>query len=573
MPRISFIVISLLFLPLLFSLDAVEGSEAPQALKTILKEQLLNAAPTFQGSAVYQTYSNPFLLNCFYSHRDFEPAWCSRDGLLPQAESFFVTLENADSDGLSPEAYHLAALSALRARIAYFDRADCLPDPHTLAMLDLLLTDSFLRFAGDLSAGRVKACHPRLTNSSRRQILDNFVSSQTIIDQTRIEEIFKRLQPQGFRYSALKSALLAYRKLAATGGWPALPPGRPLKRGDTSPRVIALKERLFCEGDLLKKTVEIDDTFDNVLEQAVRSFQGRHGLKADGVVGPATLAEMNIPIHTRIRQIELNLERWRRLPSDLGHRYIMVNAACFELYVVEDDQVVFTIPVAVGMKSRPTPVFSGEMTYLELNPYWHIPKSIAKRDILPRIWNSPSYLTNSKIKVFEDLNGKTRELDPQDINWQEVTKKTFAFRLRQDPGPSNALGRIKFVFPNKYAVYIHDTPAQRIFQKTNRSLSSGCIRVARPVDLAEYLLDDDSKWCREKILKILEKGRRKVVPLAEPIPVHIFYYTAWVDKDGRTQFRKDIYGRDKRLDLALRKKEQLYTKYSGLKRRANWENP
>jgi len=294
-----------------------------------------------------------------------------------------------------------------------------------------------------------------------------------------------------------------------------------------------------------------DDFFDRGLELAVRRFQKRHGLTDDGVVGPATLEALNVPVAERLRQIELNLERWRWLPEDLGRRYILVNIADFELEVVEDGRRVLAMRVVTGKKMRLTPVFSGRMTYLVLNPYWHIPHKIAVKDVLPRIKRDPGYLVRQGIRVFESWDDLAPEIPPETIDWPAVTKHNFAFKLRQDPGPSNALGRVKLMFPNRFAVYLHDTPSRYMFRKNQRDFSSGCIRVEKPIDLAAYVLDGDRKWTREKILSAIASGESRIAWLPEPIPVHVLYWTAWVDEEGTVQFRRDVYGRDRSLDEAL----------------------
>jgi murein L,D-transpeptidase YcbB/YkuD len=264
-----------------------------------------------------------------------------------------------------------------------------------------------------------------------------------------------------------------------------------------------------------------------------------------------------VPVEERVRQIEVNLERWRWLPEDLGQRYILVNIANFELEVVEKSKPVMIMQVVVGKPYWRTPVFSDRMTYLVLSPYWHIPPSIAVKDKLPLIRKDHTYLATYDIKVFQGWGAETREIDPQTIDWSKVTAKDFNYRLRQEPGPLNALGRVKFMFPNKFNVYLHDTPSRELFGKTVRTFSSGCIRIEKPIELAEYLLGGDAKWTRENILAAIDRRVEQTVRLPEPMPVHLLYWTAWSDEEGSIQFRGDIYGRDQLLDKALREKPPL----------------
>jgi murein L,D-transpeptidase YcbB/YkuD len=296
------------------------------------------------------------------------------------------------------------------------------------------------------------------------------------------------------------------------------------------------------------------DLFDVVLEDAVKRFQRRHGLDDDGVVGRDTLAALNVSVEDRARQIELNLERWRWLPRDLGRRHILVNIAGFELAVVEDDQLALEMRVVVGRPYRRTPVFSAPMTYLVFSPYWHVPPSLALQDVVPAVLKDPDYLTKKNIKVFRGWGAETREIDPATIDWSSVNTRNFLFRFRQEPGVNNSLGAVKFMFPNPFNVYLHDTPSRELFQKAERTFSSGCIRIAKPLELAAYLLRGAPGWSAEGIEAAAQKGVEQTVRLPEPIPVHLLYWTSWIDPDGSLQFRNDVYGRDRLLDEALREK-------------------
>jgi murein L,D-transpeptidase YcbB/YkuD len=361
------------------------------------------------------------------------------------------------------------------------------------------------------------------------------------------------LAPDSREYRRLKHALSAYRVLARKGGWQALPGGETLKPGMSDPRVPLLRERLIQLGDLAPTIVvgELTLFYDDSLVQAVKRFQYRHGLDQDGAVGKQTLAALNVPVEARIAQMLLNLERRRWMAEDRPGSYIFVNLADFELKVVDGERTILDTRVVVGTPYHRTPVFSGEMTYLELNPYWNVPPSIARKEILPKIKQDVSYLAQQNMRVFSGWDGAASELDPTAINWLAVSPGSFPYKLRQDPGEGNALGRIKFMFPNRFNVYLHDTPSRALFQRTVRSFSHGCIRVQHPQALAELLLRDDPDWTPERIKAAIASGERRVVTLNNPMPVYITYLTAWVNKDGSVHFRDDIYGRDKRLAQAL----------------------
>jgi murein L,D-transpeptidase YcbB/YkuD len=253
------------------------------------------------------------------------------------------------------------------------------------------------------------------------------------------------------------------------------------------------------------------------------------------------------------------MERWRWLPQDLGNYHLMVNTADFKLNVVENQQTIKSIRAIVGKMERPTPVLSRKITYLKLNPYWNIPHKIALNDILPCIKKKPCYLADHNIRVYENWEENARELNPESIEWAKITKKKFVYKFRQDPANSNALGRVKFVFPNEFSIYLHGTPAHDLFNMTRRAFSSGCIRIEKPMELAAYLLQNNSKWNLEKLVAAVNRKKNKTILLSDPIKIYILYWTTWADKDGIVNFRDDIYGRDRRLSIALNEKATFPT--------------
>jgi murein L,D-transpeptidase YcbB/YkuD len=269
-------------------------------------------------------------------------------------------------------------------------------------------------------------------------------------------------------------------------------------------------------------------------------------------VGPQTLAALNVAVSERVRQIELNLERWRWLPRELGRRHIVVNVSGFELEVVEGDQVALEMRVVVRKPYRRTPVFSAEMSCLVFSSYWHVPPNIAANDIVPAVRKDPDYLEENGIQVFGQSTTDGEALDPASIDWTEVGEGSLPYRFRQSPGPQDALGGVKFMLPNPYNVYLHDTPSRELFQRADRSFSSGCIRLERPLDLAEYLLRGSPGWDAEAIRAAARAGTERTVRLPERMPVHLQYWTAWADRTAQAHFRKEVYGRDLLLDAALR---------------------
>jgi murein L,D-transpeptidase YcbB/YkuD len=463
----------------------------------------------------------------------------------------FREIQGAHLEGLRPEDYHLAPIEALLTEIDNRADENAPIEPEILVDLDLLLTDAFLLYGSHLLAGHVnpETIHAEWLIESRTA--DLVAVLETVIVRNDVEQGFDNLRPTHLGYEGLKNALLRYEEIMKGGGWRRVPSGPKIEKGDQGFRVRALHDRLAVSDDLEPSEQDRPDLFDERLEIAVRRFQRRHGLEADGIVGRKTLKALNVPVSQRIRQIKTNLERWRWLPQDLGRRYILVNVANFELDVVENNQVQMTMPVIVGRRYRRTPVFTGTMTYMEMNPYWHVPPKIAGRDILPHIQRDIQYLARKKIRVFQSWRTGAPEIRPEHVEWSEITARSLSFKLLQEPGPENALGRVKFMFPNKFNVYLHDTPARELFKKTKRAFSSGCIRVERPIDLAVHLLQNKFEWARENLRAVVDSGLTEVIRLPEPMPVHLLYWTTWADQDGTIHFREDIYERDKQLEKEL----------------------
>ena len=306
------------------------------------------------------------------------------------------------------------------------------------------------------------------------------------------------LPPTHSAYTRLQQALASYRQMAAHGGWPILPDGAILRKGDQGTPVAILTRRLHSTGDLTEPPAQRSDLFDAVLEQAVRRFQRRHGVVADGVVGPITRAALQVPIEARMRQMAINLERWGGLPPDLGRRYILVNIPSFTLHVVVDDQPVMSMRVVVGKPSWPTPVLSASLVSLVLHPTWEVPARIARQELLPRIRHDSTYLSTHRIRIVQHADGETRDIDPRTLDWSRLTAQHFPYHLRQKPGPTNPLGRVKFLMPNRFQVTLHDTPTRSLFAHPIRAYSHGCIRLEQPLALAAYLLQDDPSWTPER---------------------------------------------------------------------------
>ncbi len=365
-----------------------------------------------------------------------------------------------------------------------------------------------------------------------------------------------------------EAALARYRQIDTRGGWAPIPAGQSLRLGTRSERVFALRHRLQATGDLPPRgqlsqvgsettDFDIDMTFDRDMDRAVRRIQRRHGLHVDGIVGPKTLAALNVTVRDRIRQLQRDFEHGH-LPEDLGNRYIVVNIPDFTLRIIDQDREVWSTRVVVGKRKRRTPMLRATIDHLVLNPYWHVPSRIARQELLPRAVANPSYLAEQQMDIVAP-GGQV--VDPSGIDWTAINPRDFPYRIRQRPGARNALGRVKFMFPNPYSVYLHDTPSRNLFARAERAFSHGCVRVENPLELATYLLREPGRerWTPERVARTVHRGEQTYVKLPQPIDVHFVYRTAWVDDDGTVQFRPDIYRHDA---LTSEKSEVLFNTFA-----------
>jgi murein L,D-transpeptidase YcbB/YkuD len=438
-----------------------------------------------------------------------------------------------------PQDYHRESLHRLQRQIG----VSASPPPQQLADLDLLLTDAFLRLSYHMRFGKVdpERLDPNWNLARDLGNLGPVLAIQDAIDSGAPDQFITSLRPQMRYYTALKETLMRYRTIARSGGWPTIPQGATLRPGMTDARIPLLRQRLAVTGDLPEVAVTHSALFDAPLAEAVRRFQRRHQLAADGIVGPGTLTVLNVPVEARIDQIRVNLERGRWVLHDLEDTFLIVNIAGFFVRYVKDRAVVWQSRVQVGKPYRKTPVFKSEMKYLVFNPTWTVPPTILAQDMLPAVQRHPSYLQDKNIRVL-DPNGKA--VDPSTLDWLHYTARNFPYTLRQDPGPNNALGVVKFIFPNKHLVFLHDTPSKSLFEKETRTFSSGCIRVDQPLALAERLLDDPETWNQARIAEVIQSQETQTVYLRQPLPVLLLYWTAMVETDDQVHFMPDVYDRD-----------------------------
>jgi murein L,D-transpeptidase YcbB/YkuD len=483
-------------------------------------------------------------LATIYHETGAQPLWVTPQGPGRKAAVVLKYLNNAGQEGLRPEDYDVDQINAL-----WRD-----PSFESLALLDTLLTFSAVKYVHDVSHGQIEAyvADPELFAEAGMQSFDPVDIITKLMAAEDLELFFSELPPQNIHYQALKAGLAVYDYLALTERWDAIDKGKTIRPGEQDSRIPMIRARLSVLAGIYTDT-SLDLTYDADLEQKVRVFQDLHGLKEDGLIGRNTIAALNVTPAERIEQIRINMARWRWQDHDFGDEYVLVNIANFSLHAYRDGKLQLNLPVIVGQSQHQTPVFSDRIKYIEINPYWNLPTSIAVNEELPELQKNPQYLVEKNIRLFSSWQEDAVELDSTAIDWTLVTPgKMAGYKLRQEPGPTNALGQIKFVFPNHYAVYLHDTPAKNLFTENKRSFSHGCIRVSSPEKLASFLLSkNDSSWDVTKIRQLIDDGERKVLLLQQPMPVHLTYQTAWVDKIGRIHFNDDVYARDLKLQKAL----------------------
>ena len=486
------------------------------------------------------------LLTQFYIDRDMEPIWVVDAAPSERAHELVRILNGSSYDGLNPDDYDINAIKALMQS----------KDPTELAELDLRLSLGLMQFLSDLGSGRTEpsALDPELFVYPRD--IDKAEAIRKAVSSDNISVFVGGYRPRQVDYWRLKGVLANYRAMARFGGWPSIDPGPLLESGTRSPRVAQLRKLLLRLRDLKPTDDQVTNggdpnLFDDGLMDAVKHFQRRHGLGQDGKVGPNTLRALNTPIEERIEQIVLNLERRRWMPDQSEKRYIFVNLADFHLQLIDDGNVAFETPVVIGSQYNKTPVFSSDMTYLVINPYWNVPQSIANEEILPKAQRDNAYLERNGFELFSSWSESATLIDPRTVNWSTIKPDSFSYKLRQRPGPTNALGRLKFIMPNDYSIYLHDTPDRSHFSANERSFSHGCVRVAEPEALASAILAVQEGWSLDKIEDDVKSGERQVVRLKKPLPVQLTYLTSWIDENNVVHFRNDVYERDQILADAL----------------------
>jgi murein L,D-transpeptidase YcbB/YkuD len=487
-----------------------------------------------------------------YKQNALSPLWVKEGKPTSQAITMIASLDEADDKGLNSADYDA---ELLRKWLNAPELSG--GNPREVGEFDVALSLSAMRYLSNLYLGRVnpRTVEFKLDTEPKKVDLPNLV--QKIAQSDRPKAMIDDMEPRLPIYEALKEALVRYRALAKETEVPKF--SFPVKFGPGGHHkdIPALRRLLLALGDLKEITpgTENSEIYDPDLAAAVKSFQQRHGLGADGVIGKGTLARLNVPLADRVRQIQFGLERLRWLPDDVKGLYLIVNIPSFQLYGSRDGEgfgqhdIQMNVIVGEAMDGHNTPVFHSEMTYVTFHPYWNVPDTIAAKELIPAIRRNPGYLARNNMELVTSFSDSAKPYAPTAANLERLA--AGGLKIRQKPGLKNALGLVKFTFPNNNNVYLHSTPAKGLFQRDRRDFSHGCIRVQDPTRLAEWVLAEQPDWTRERIETAMAAPIPKMVTLKRPIPVYIFYSTVLADKDGQVSFYEDIYGHDRKLEAML----------------------
>ncbi|MGI3211074.1 L,D-transpeptidase family protein [Roseovarius tibetensis] len=488
--------------------------------------------------AVAEAASQDREIAAYYREVSYRSIWTGEtEGDRARRRALVHALSQSGRHGLPEARYDLDGL------IAQMSQARSLRD---LGQVEVALTRAYLDYARDVQSGVLVP--GRVDNGIKREVSDQ--PAATYLDALRngtAHEVMRSLPPQTNEYVRLMKEKLRLERLIAAGGWGPTVPAQSIEPGDTGGAVVALRNRLSAMGYLGHSASGV---YDGTIQAAVRTFQRDHGLETDGIAGPSTIGALNRSAAARLRSVIVAMERERWLPADRGQRHILVNLTDFSARILDDDAVTFRTRAVIGKNSsgRRSPEFSDEMDHMVINPTWHVPRSIVVKEYLPQMQRNRNAVSHLKL-----YNSNGREVSRNAVDFTAYSARTFPFAMKQPPSSRNALGLVKFMFPNKYNIYLHDTPQKALFDRETRAFSHGCIRLQQPFDFAYELLSRQEADPKGFFHSVLDTGRENYVRLDQPVPVHIIYRTAFTKARGRTEFREDVYGRDGRIWDALNK--------------------
>lgn len=532
--------IASIFLFILFSVYSLKAQEV--SVQKVIESRIISKDSQNSVSVEGMELFSQKALPKFYTNRDFEMAWTDTKNKNDLLES----LNSSYEEGLFPEDYHLESIQKLMKKseisaLSSEEKAD----------LDLLMTDALILYASHLIDGKLEQSDLRKQWDVERNTGPSHPDSllTATLYNKKIKVALEQLKPNHYMYKLMKIHLKELREEAANGGWPLVSAGETLKPGDTAARISEIRDYLVAVGDLKEEKVANSKIFDSEVEAAVKKFQLRHKLIDDGIIGKGTIEQMQVPIEDRIDMLLLNLERTRWIFHEPDDDFLVVNIAGFDVRRITNRKEVFRSRVIVGKYNKETPVFKGVMEYIVMNPTWTLPYSIATHETLPKLKIDPGYLLDKHMELFD---GSGKQLNPSSIDWSQYSAGNFPFVIRQKAGPWNALGEVKFIFPNHYSVYLHDTPSRELFNQQDRAFSHGCIRTEDKWGLLISLMGDPEVWNMDKINDILKSGETTIINLPKHINIYLVYFTSAIDEDNNLLFMKDVYKRDQAVLRALK---------------------
>jgi len=528
---------------------------------------ILQCTPLFAKAVPFEEHATDVIFNSladqpskshlkrFYKRLLFLPVWMHEKGLSKPAKALFRTMKEDKTLDPQSRLYQDSVFLYEEAQSLYTTQSTFLKKMEMEFRISLLYkayTD--YAYFGSINWGAFQA---RIANLKVNDVSTEWVLHRPDVDPITLVEkalfgadlkkLLKQAVPTAYHYRALQKALTRYMDIQVRGGWQKVVPQGKFKKGKRNSGVYSLRDRLRVTEDYAgcSESAE-DDLYDSCLEKAVKHFQERNGLTPDGVVGPATLRVLNIPVEDRITTIRLNLDRIKWLNPRQPHRHIIINIPFFTLYFEENGKLIQSMRVITGKPNHPTPIFSDEVETIVLNPYWNVPKSIIQKEMIPKLLRNPYALKKQNIAIFTGWGKNAKQVDPASVNWAQYRySKTIPYRFAQLPGRKNALGKVKFLFPNKFSVYMHDTPTKPLFKRDRRAFSHGCVRLQKPIELLKTFASFEPGVDFDKAGEILEGKKNVYMRLKEKVPVDIIYLTAWVDYDGKLQFRDDVYHYDR----------------------------
>ena len=590
MNRLKFIVVTIAILNGYLYANTIEN-ETEIKEKTFVKKDLEKISKKILEKEYQSLLIDKKILKEYYQYNNYDLYWMNENSMKEIAIYLLDKIKN--DPVLKPYANNIFKLNEVAEKLTQLDK-NINKTQESLITIDFILTELYDKYMTYILKGSIdwKAFEEKLSMIKKETEINAQWDKYSLIKNPKmllkkavenndLASVFKEVD---FNYPNVEKLILAINDLeaiSANGGYAKIPEIKSLRIGETSEIVKALRTRLSQSKDLIKtcentvnvenivtnnttngnpenteaiqnnipkEAISCENYFDEDLKTAVISFQKNHGLYADGIVGSLTQKFLNMSANEKIEQIRINLERMRFLPRDLGEKYLIVNIPEFKLKLIEDHTVKLSMNVVVGESKHPTPIFSDNMSYIVLNPKWNIPESITKKEIIPKLIKDPNYLASKGIDIYSSWHPESEKMNTQDIIDAFILEDLDSmpnFRLTQSPSSENPLGRMKFIFPNKHAVYMHDTPAKSLFSNARRAYSHGCIRLSKPQELLNIIASEDKSLDLGKIDSILKETNEKSIGLSKKIPVHLVYLTSWVDEEGQLQFREDVYNYDK----------------------------